>query len=120
MTTITMTPSEEIVTAAVTEATITDARGRVIKLKKPGILSQFRMVEALGDTAKNAVYMAMMMPLTFVTQIDDVAIYPAISKREYEALIENLGDEGVKAVMDGVEEYFGDKTEEQEKEQVKK
>lgn len=65
--TINETASEALVAAAAQEATVTDGTGRTIRLKKPGVLAQFRLVEALGESARNEVYLATVTPLIFVT-----------------------------------------------------
>jgi len=101
------TPSEEVVQKAVADVTITDPRGRAITLKKPGVLAQFRLIEALGDTAKNEVYMGMVLPLIFISAIDGEAIFTPTRKSEIEALIQRLDEDGVTAVVTGVQEHFG-------------
>lgn len=100
-------PSIQVVKEAKREATITDARGRSIKLVRPGPLAQFKLVKLVGgETALNQVYMGMVMPLIFVQLIDgDVAPMPQ-TERELEALIERLGEDGIEAVMKGVVEHF--------------
>lgn len=99
-------PSDEIVAAAKQEAEIIDARARVIKLKKPGVLAQYRLVETLGDSASNQVYMGMVLPLIYIASIDGVPTN-ARNKMQIEALIQQLDEDGIKAVMEGVQEHFG-------------
>lgn len=101
------TPSAEIIAKATAEVTVTDARGRVITLKKPGVLAQFRLVEALGDSAKNDVYMGMVAPLIFVSAIDGDPVYQPSKKSEVEALIQQLDEDGLAAVMSKAMEAFG-------------
>src|SRR5260363_147111 len=98
---VTLNPSEEIIQAAHAEITVLDARHRVIRLKKPGVLAQYRLIELLGESAKNAVYM------------------PA-SKAQVEALIQQLDEDGIAAVMQGVQEYFGKADPEGDKAALKK
>jgi hypothetical protein len=117
---VTLNPSEQIVKQANAEVTVSDERGRVIKLKKPGVLAQFRLIEALGETAKNEVYMGMVLPLIFVTAIDDDPVYQPASKREVEALIQQLDEDGIAAVLSGVQENFGKTDPEADKAAVKK
>jgi hypothetical protein len=93
------TPSEAVVQRAGDIETI-DAGDRKITLKKPGPLAQYRIVEALGEVAKNSMYMSMVMPLLWVTHIDGAAIAPFLSKLELEAFIQRLGEEGIAAIMD--------------------
>jgi hypothetical protein len=113
------TPSAEVVAKATAEVTVTDARGRVITLKKPGVLAQFRLVEALGDSAKNQTYLGMVLPLIFVTAIDGDPVYQPSKKSEVEALIQQLNDEGIEAVMNGVNENFGKTDTDLDKERLK-
>lgn len=101
------TPSAEVVAKATAEVTVTDARGRVITLKKPGVLAQFRLVEALGESAKNQVYMGMVMPLIYVAAIDGDPVFQPSKKSEVEALIQQLDEDGLTAVMAKAQEAFG-------------
>lgn len=117
---VTLNPSDQIVQQAKAEVTVSDERGRVIKLKKPGVLAQFRLIEALGETAKNEVYMGMVLPLIFVTAIDDDPVYQPASKREVEALIQQLDEDGIAAVMAGVQANFGKTDPEADKAALKK
>jgi hypothetical protein len=85
---------------------VTDARGREITLRKPPVLAQFRFVEALGKSAENQSYLAMTMPLIFIGAIDGVAVPTPNTKGEVEALIQRLDEEGLEALMTGVQEHF--------------
>lgn len=99
--------------------TITDKKGKKIVLKKPNVLAQYHIVEIVGDSAKNQVYMAMVMPLLYVESIDGVGVSMS-KKSELEALILRLGDEGVSCVMNAVQENFMPKDAGDEKEKLKK
>ena len=105
--TIKETPTSEIVAKAATPFIATDARGRNITLKKPGVLAQFRLIEALGETARNEVYVRMVMPLLYVSEIDGDLVTPLSRKSEIEALIQRLDEDGIVAVGRSVEELFG-------------
>lgn len=118
--TINDTPSAQLVAQATRDADITDSTGRIIKLRKPGVLAQFRLIEAVGDSAKNEVYMAMVMPLLFVASIDGEDVEPIVRKSELEALINRLGDDGVAAVVGKVAELFGARDPEADKAALKK
>jgi LDH2 family malate/lactate/ureidoglycolate dehydrogenase len=115
----TPTPAEQAVAKAAAEHVITDGKGRSIKLKRPGVLAQFRLIEALGDTSKNEVYMNMVLPLIFVVEIDGDAVFQPNTKREVEALIQRLDEEGVAAVVSGVQEHFGASNPEADKQTLK-
>lgn len=91
-------PSEAIVAAANQLETIV-AGEMVIGLKKPGILAQYRIVEVVGDSAKNQVYMNMIMPVLWVAEINGEPQPQPSTKRELEALIQRLGEDGIGALM---------------------
>lgn len=113
------TPSEKIINESNQAIKILDARGRAIVLKKPNVLDQFRIVEIVGpETAKNEVYMAMIMPILYVDSIDGIsAIFG--TKGELEALISRLGEDGISTVFHGVKDNFS-KEEQAGKEEIKK
>lgn len=100
------TPTDEVVAQASAETTVTDARGRVLTMKKPGVLANFRLVELLGDTASNAVYRMMILPIIYVTAIDDDPVFYR-TKRELDALIQRLDEDGLEAATLGLKEHFG-------------
>jgi hypothetical protein len=100
------TPSQQLVAKANASVVIPDPRGRLIELKKPGVLAQFRLIEILGETAKNQVYTQMVLPLLYISNIDGDPVYQPASKAELEALIQRLDEDGVAAVHLGVQENF--------------
>lgn len=115
----TPTPTQQVVAKAVSEVIETDPKGRVIKFRKPGVLAQFHLIEALGVTAQNPVYMGMAMPLLFVAEIDGDPVMPPNTKREVEALIQRLDTEGVNFVAETVQEKFGQQDPEKDKATLK-
>ncbi|MDE2354944.1 MAG: hypothetical protein KGL17_07975 [Betaproteobacteria bacterium] len=117
---VTVKPSEEVVAKAAAEVSVTDDRGRTIKLRRPGVIAQFRLVEILGDTAKNEVYMSMVLPVIFVTAIDDDPVSQPARKSEVEALIQRLDEDGLAAVGAGVLEHFGKQDPEADRAALKK
>jgi hypothetical protein len=114
------TPSAQVVAKQMAEVVVTDTAGRTIKLKKPGVLTQFRLVEMMGDSAKNQVYMGMILPIIYVTSIDGDPVFTPTSKMQVEALIQRLDEHGVEAVMAGVTANFGGADPEADKEALKK
>ncbi|AIU29355.1 hypothetical protein LV28_24770 [Pandoraea pnomenusa] len=98
------TPSEQIVKAAMAEVTVHDVAGRPIMLRKPGALAQFRLMEAVGGT--NPGYIAMCMPLIYVASVAGVPVSAIRTKAEVEALVQNLDEDGLIAVSEGVEKHF--------------
>ena len=95
---VTIRPSDEIINTANAVETITTGSLR-IGLKKPGALAQYDIVEVVGDSAKNEVYMNMVMPLTYVCEIDGEEQTLPSTKRELRALIQRLGTEGIDAIV---------------------
>jgi hypothetical protein len=91
---------------AAQEVEIVDASGRIIKLKTPGVLAHYKLIEALGETARNQMYVAMVVPLLYVSAIDNVPVRVPSSKHELEQLIERLGDGGMASVMQGMMQHF--------------
>ncbi|KAF1009482.1 MAG: hypothetical protein GAK28_00120 [Luteibacter sp.] len=112
------TASEQLIRQASAEVATTDAKGRRIVLRKPGVLAQFRLVEMLGASASNQTYMGMVLPLTFVGSIDGDAVSIS-TKRELEALIQRLDEGGIMAVAAAVQANFGEQDTEADKEAVK-
>jgi hypothetical protein len=105
--TINETPTAEVVAKATAEVLICDTRGRLIKLRRPGVLAQFRLIEALGDTARNGVYVNMVLPLIYVAAIDDDPINQFAKKSEIEALIQRLDEEAIDMVAVAVAKNWG-------------
>lgn len=98
---VTLRPSEEIIQAANEVDTIV-VGAMTIGLKKPGILAQYRIVEVVGDSAKNQVYMGMINPILWVNEIDGEYQPMPGTKRELEALIQRLGEDGVVAIAENI------------------
>lgn len=113
------TPSEQLIKKADATVVVTLGDGRNVTLKKPGVLSQFRLIRMLGDAAKNQVYVSMVLPFTYITAIDGKLVNAPNTEREIEALITRLGDEGVDVVMHGVADNFGAQSPEAVQEEVK-
>ena len=115
------TPSQEFVRKASEIIEVVDSNGRKILLRKPAVLAQFRIVEAVGpETAANATYMQMIMPLIYVMQVGEDAVEFPKKKSQVEALIQQLGDEGVDAVFKKVREVWGASDAEADKAEIKK
>jgi hypothetical protein len=50
--------------------------------------------------------MGMVLPMIFVVSIDDEPVYQPATKREVEALIQQLDEDGIAAVLAGVQANF--------------
>jgi hypothetical protein len=101
------TPSQQLIKKADASVTIDTPNGLQVTLRKPGVLSQFRLVKMLGEAAKNQVYVGMVLPITYITGIDGKPVNYPNNEREIEALITRLDEDGVTAVMKAVDEHFG-------------
>jgi hypothetical protein len=94
--------------AAVATVVVADSKGRRITLQRPGVLAQFDIVKAAGPVdAKNETYMAMILPLIFVTDIDGERVDRPMNDIQIRAIITRLGEEGLQAVMEGVRKHYG-------------
>ncbi len=113
------TPSAQLIAKAMQEVTVTDSTGRAIKLRKPGVLAQYRLVEVLGQAAENRVYLSMCIPLIYVSEIDGIAVSQPSTKLQVEALIQRLDEHGIDAVSEGVQENFGKQDPEADKAVIK-
>jgi hypothetical protein len=113
------TPSAAIVKQAAQRVVVESANGHSIALQKPGVLAQFRLVKILGKSAENTVYVQMVLPMTYVVEIDGVPVNQPNSEREIEALITRLDEEGVAAVMQGVSENFGAQSADDVRDEIK-
>ena len=117
----TKTPTKEIVAGPSNTTETIDARGRVYSLRKPSVLSQYRLIEMVGGhAASNPVYMNMVMPLLYIDKIDDDNAINVSTKRELEALIKRLGDDGVEAVMMEVQKHWHPVDPDEAKDSIKK
>ncbi|HDR9003054.1 hypothetical protein [Burkholderia vietnamiensis] len=114
------TPSQQLIKKADASVTIDTPNGLQVTLRKPGVLSQFRLVKMLGEAAKNQVYVGMVLPITYITGIDGKPVNYPNNEREIEALITRLDEDGVTAVMQAVDEHFGAQSKPEEiREEVK-
>lgn len=96
--TITIKPSDEIIKVANNVVTVV-AGSMTIGLKKPNVLRHYQIVKVVGADAKNEVYMGMVMPLLWIISIDGDDMPPIGSNRELEALISRIGEDGINAVV---------------------
>lgn len=114
------TPSQQLVKAANAEVVVTDVNGRAITLKKPGVLAQFNMILMLGgEAAANQVYVNMVLPVMFVTAIDGEPVSKVTTRLQLDALIQQLDEAGIAAVMEGVPRHFSAPNPEADKAAVK-
>lgn len=104
---VTGSPTETLVAEALREHVVDGGKGRTITLVKPNVLAQYRLVKILGEAASNQAYVMMCMPLLFIKAIDGEMLPFPNSEAQIEALILRLDDDGLAAVMQGVQEHWG-------------
>ncbi len=115
----TETPTRSVIEAANRAVTMTGAGGRLYRLRQPTPLQQFRIVEALGDTAANAVYMGMLAPLLCVAEIDGEPVSFPTTKRQVEALIQRVGED-YESLAKAAADAFGEaETADEQRERIK-
>lgn len=114
------TPTAHLIAQAAASVQVTDSKGRVISIRKPGILAQYRIVEVMGKSADIETYRGMVTPLIYITAIDDDPIAQPTNKLQLEALIQRTGDEGLEAVIKGIVQNFGEQDAEADKAAIKK
>lgn len=114
------TASEQVVSTSSEQFMATDSLGRVIVLKKPGVLAQFDLIEALGDLAKNDVYRIMCIPAIYVVSIDGVVAPAPNNRTQMRALISRLGEEGFAAIRQAINERFPQEEAGEDEETIKK
>lgn len=81
-------------------ATITDSKGRQLKIRPLDVLYESRLMRMLGaESASNPTYMfGFVYPTVSVYEIDGVAINPPTTQQELDDAIEGLGREGLTAI----------------------
>ncbi len=78
---------------------VTDRTGRVIGVRRPGVLQRLRMFETVGpDNARNEQYLGFAGLAVAVVEIDGEVCEPIATKRQLEARIQQLDDHGLEAV----------------------
>jgi hypothetical protein len=113
-------PSAQAVAKGAVVHMVPDGSGRKIFLRKPDVLSQYRLIEVLGTSAANTTYVSMVLPLIYVVKVGDEDVTLPAHKSEVDALIKMLGDEGVEAVMVGVAKHWGKQDPQGDKDALKK
>lgn len=111
--------SSQLLTAT-SERSVTDNRGRTLTIRKPSLLSQFKLVELLGATAENRTYLNMVLPVLYVSKIDGEALRFPASRLELEVLIQRIDEDGLEAVHLALAEQMAEEAEDKALEALKK
>jgi hypothetical protein len=83
--------------------TITDRAGRVIELRRMGVVEQLRLFKILGpELSENRAYYGLAKMAAAVRLIDGVPMPFPGSEAGVEAALERLGDDGVEVVAEAL------------------
>jgi hypothetical protein len=94
-----MTPSVQIVSAAMLPLVVRDADGRELVLRRMTALDRLRLFKAIGPVlSQNNLYLGMATLAASVTSIDTVPVPAPVTEGQIEALVARLGDTGIAAV----------------------
>ncbi|MDE2238453.1 MAG: hypothetical protein KGJ73_00815 [Rhodospirillales bacterium] len=78
---------------------VTDKAGRVLELRRVGVLEQLRLYKALGpELSENQAYMGLARVAAAVAAVDGVPLPFPAHEAGIEAALERLGEDGVEAV----------------------
>ena len=102
------TPSQRIVAEAAARLEVRDGLGRMLEVRRPGALDRLRLFKAVGPVlAENERYLGYAMLAMCVGGIDGVPVPSPVNEAQVEALVARLGDAGLVAVGDALEEVAG-------------
>lgn len=101
------TPTQQVVKAAGKTTLVTDSLGRHIQIRKLNALQRMRLHEVVGSAAGNMQYMGIAGLAVCVTAIDGESIAFPTTKRELEAIVQRLDDEGLAAIGEGMQKMLG-------------
>ena len=100
-----MTPTEIVLRQAEEPKRTTDSSGRILTLRRLNALEKLRLLKAAGPVlADNQAWMAVALLAASVTAIQDVPIPMPVSEGQIEALVARLGDHGLDAVAESLNE----------------
>lgn len=103
-------PSSQAVSQSTSEVQVTDARGRVITMRKPNPITRLRFIDAMGESSTNRLWVSNVWALMFVAAIDGQPVPAPSNKNQIEALYQRLDDDGIEVVSDAFEQHFTEKT----------
>lgn len=101
------TPSQEIIADANRVIHVTDARGRVIGIRKVTTSIRRRVSLAIdGDNQSKPIYIGQVMLAASVCEIDGVQVPLPQNDMQFGALIDRLDDDGFEAIGPAYQEAF--------------
>lgn len=97
-----MIPSHSI-TSSANEIRTIECAGHRISLRHLNALDKLRLLKAAGpELAQNEPWLGVAMLASSVTAIDDVPVPQPTNERQIEAIVSQLGDQGLAAVADSL------------------
>lgn len=101
-----MTPSASIIASAAAADTVTDEEGRRLAIRRMTALDRLRLFKAAGPAlAQNPPWLGMALVASSVIAIDDVPVPPPSNETQIEAMVNRLGDAGIAAVAQALQQY---------------
>jgi hypothetical protein len=98
-------PSQTIVRESVKTFAVVDGKGRRLTLRRLTALDTLRLFKAAGPVlAQNEPWLSMAGLAFSVLEIDGIPVPPPATEPQIENLIDRLGDEGLAAVANAVED----------------
>jgi hypothetical protein len=101
----TLTPSQEAVAESKKTVDVTDSLGRTITLMKPSMLKKAKIARFLGKDSSNLGYLSLVTPYYFVVAVNKLP-RTLENQLELDSLMEELGDPGWEAIIDGINAHF--------------
>ena len=102
------TPSETMVKSAIRTGEGTDARGRVIGVRRLSPLDRMRLFAAAGpELSKNEQWIGAAALAASCCSIDGDQVPKPASRLQIEALVERLDEDGLQAIADVYRNTFG-------------
>jgi hypothetical protein len=104
-------PSGQVIASQQQEFSATDAKGRLIVLRRPSTWEKFQLPRVLGADSLNPGWMFQAQMIQHVKQIGDDTDVFFRSERDIKAIVETLGDDGLETVEQLFIEHFMPKAE---------
>jgi hypothetical protein len=100
-----MTPTTSILASAAASEIVTDDDGRRLAIRRLTALDRLRLFKAAGPTlAQNQPWLGMALIASSVNAIDDVPIPTPANEAQIEAMVARLGDSGISAVAQALQQ----------------
>ena len=112
-------PTDQLTVSTIDGKVIKDSLGREIVLRKPNLLDQIDFMDGLDKRAEKPMILSLAMSLLFIAKFDGMVFQTPLNWSECRAAFKRLGDEGLAAVRDAINDTsISDPA--KEKEQIKK